>query len=97
MDENSFVNAIQSFDQIEFDSKLNLSELEIIDFLTEATGSLIYQSKSETRRALDQNAVSINKAKVSKDYKLGDLDLLHNKFIIVSKGKKKHFIVKKKD
>ena len=97
MDENTFVTAIQSFDQIEFDSTLNLSDLEIIDFLTDATGSLIYQSKSETRRALDQNAVSINKTKVSKEYKLADSDLLHDKFIIVSKGKKKHFIVKKKD
>jgi tyrosyl-tRNA synthetase len=96
MDESKFVAAIQSFDHIEFDNKVDLNELEIIDFLTESTGSLIYPSKSEARRALDQNAVSINKSKVSKDYKLGDTDLLHDKFIIVSKGKKKHFIVKRK-
>ncbi len=97
MDERKFIDAIQSFDQVEYDSELDLNEIEIIDFLTEATGSLIYQSKSETRRALDQNAVSINKTKVSKDYKLGDVDLLHNQFIIVSKGKKKHFVVKKRN
>ncbi len=97
MDEGEFIAAIQSFDHIEFDNNIKFDNVEIIDFLSEITGNIIYPSKSEARRALDQNAVSINKDKVSKDYQLGEEDFLHRKFIIVSKGKKKHFILKRKN
>lgn len=66
----------------------------IIDFLTEVTGNEIYPSKGEARRALDQNAVSINKEKITSDHQLSDADLLPGGHMIVSKGKKKHFLVK---
>ncbi len=93
MDENAFTAAVQSFHQIELDSPFDLSEINLLDFLTTATGNRIYPSKSEATRALDQNAVAINKVKISKNYELGNHDLLHQKFIIVSKGKKTHFVV----
>ncbi len=55
----------------------------------------ILSSKSEARKAIQNNAVSINKVKVAThDYKPGLHDLLHGKYIIVENGKKnKHMLV----
>jgi len=86
-------DAMNSYDHLEVD--LN-REYQIIEFLTGATGNVIYQSNGEARRALEQNAVSLNKQKISLDYNITEEDLLPGNVIIVSKGKKKHFLVKGK-
>ncbi|GAB3313223.1 tyrosine--tRNA ligase [Larkinella ripae] len=77
-------------------TELNRSEWEacndIIDLLAVASRGDIYASKGEARRALAQNAVSINKQKVSDETVLADLEWLQEKYLIVSKGKKNHLI-----
>jgi tyrosyl-tRNA synthetase len=65
----------------------------VLDLISTVTNSEIYPSKSEARRALQQNAVSINKVKVSSpEQSLADFQLLQDRFILVSKGKKNHLI-----
>ncbi|GLU56625.1 tyrosine--tRNA ligase [Dyadobacter frigoris] len=72
----------------DWDSCLNL-----LDLISTVTKSEIYPSKGEARRALQQNAVSINKVKVSSpEQSLADFQLLQDRFILVSKGKKNHLI-----
>ena len=93
MNDQELNDAMNSYDHLEVD--LN-REYQIIEFLTGATGNVIYQSNGEARRALEQNAVSLNKQKISLDYNITEEDLLPGNVIIVSKGKKKHFLVKGK-
>jgi tyrosyl-tRNA synthetase len=65
----------------------------LLDLISTVTHSEIYPSKGEARRALQQNAVSINKVKVSSpEQLLTDFQLLQGRFILVSKGKKNHLI-----
>jgi tyrosyl-tRNA synthetase len=65
----------------------------LLDLISTVTNSEIYPSKGEARRALQQNAVSINKVKVSSpEQSLTDFQLLQDRFILVSKGKKNHLI-----
>lgn len=65
----------------------------VLDLISVVTGNEIYASKGEARRAIQQNAVSINKTKVtSAEQALTDFELLQNKFLLVSKGKKNHLI-----
>lgn len=65
----------------------------LLDLISTVTHSEIYPSKGEARRALQQNAVSINKVKVSTpEQSLADFQLLQDRFILVSKGKKNHLI-----
>lgn len=90
MPADELIAAMQSYDNIQTNLK---QEYPIIEFLTGATGSAIYQSNGEARRALEQNAVSINKEKVGMDYVISTNDLLPGNVIIVSKGKKKHFLI----
>ncbi len=65
----------------------------VTDLLSTVTQGEIYASKGETRRAIQQNAVSINKVKVTgAEQPLSDFDLLQNRFMLVSKGKKNHLV-----
>lgn len=65
----------------------------ITDLLSTVTQGEIYPSKGETRRAIQQNAVSINKVKVTgAEQPLTDFDLLQDRFVLVSKGKKNHLV-----
>ena len=45
------------------------------------------------RRAIQQNAVSVNKVKVTSEAQaLSEFSLLQDKFLLISKGKKNHLI-----
>ncbi|MFN0216431.1 MAG: tyrosine--tRNA ligase [Saprospiraceae bacterium] len=77
-------------------SKIALSIIEngvnILDFLSELTG--ILESRSEAKRAIQANTISINKVKIND---LGAIvtpkELLHDKFIMVENGKKNKCMV----
>lgn len=74
---------------------ISRSELEdgigIIDALSAKTGFL--KSNGEARRELKGNAISVNKTKVKDDYALSSEDLLKDKFILLSKGKKNNYLI----
>ena len=65
---------------------------DIIELLSVTTQGEIYASKGEARRALAQNAVSINKQKLNDATVLSELEWLQGRYLIVSKGKKNHLI-----
>lgn len=68
------------------------SNINIVDFLTKGTG--ILSSKGEVKRAIKNNAISINKEKVTgEDITIGKSDLLHDKYIMLENGKKNKYIV----
>jgi len=53
-------------------------------------------SKSEARRALKENSVSVNSDKVSEDFNFSNSDLINGKYILLQRGKKNKFLVIKK-
>ena len=64
----------------------------LIDFLSDTTS--ILASKSEARRAIQGNAIAINKEKVADvDAGVGSQDLLHGRFLLVENGKKRRYLV----
>jgi len=65
--------------------------LGIIDAMGAKTGFM--NSNGEARRALKQNAISVNKTKVKEDYILTKEDLINDKFVILAKGKKNKFLL----
>ncbi|MFA7688025.1 MAG: tyrosine--tRNA ligase [Moheibacter sp.] len=67
------------------------SGLNIIDALSEKSGFL--SSKSEARRELKANAISVNKEKVGEAYDLTPNDLISGKYVLLQKGKKNYFIL----
>ncbi|MBS4013788.1 MAG: tyrosine--tRNA ligase [Bacteroidetes bacterium] len=65
--------------------------IDIIDLLAEKTQ--ILSSKSEARRAMAENSISINKNKIAQDFKCTSAELINDKYLLVQKGKKNYYIV----
>ena len=63
----------------------------LIDLLSEKTG--IFASKSEVRRALKENSLSINKEKVNEQTPVNKDMLLNEAYVLVQKGKKNYFLI----
>jgi len=76
-------------------SKAEFKDLGIISALAEKTGFL--KSNGEARRALKENSVSVNKAKVSEDYVLSENDLLNGKYVLLQRGRRNYFILQVTD
>lgn len=70
-------------------------EVDIVDFLSEISKFL--SSRGESRRALVENSICVNKEKVTEGYKISSKDLINDKFILLQRGKKKYFLVKLED
>ncbi len=69
--------------------------VSLVDLLSEKTG--IFSSKSEVRRALKENSLSINKEKVSEQTPVQRGMLLNNAYVLVQKGKKNYFLIHVKE
>ncbi|MBK8885271.1 MAG: tyrosine--tRNA ligase [Saprospiraceae bacterium] len=69
--------------------------INIVDLLTVTT---ILPSKTEARKAIQGNAISINKVKVTQvEQMVTSADLLHNMYFMVENGKKNKFLIKIQD
>lgn len=66
--------------------------LDIIAALAEKGGFL--KSNGDARRALKENAVSVNKEKVQENYTITSKDLINNKFVLLQRGKKNYFVLR---
>jgi tyrosyl-tRNA synthetase len=74
-------------------SKAELSEgLDMIAALSAKTNFLA--SNSDARRELKQNAISLNKEKVSEDKIITQEDLINQQFLLLQKGKKNYYVIK---
>ncbi|MEM6397824.1 MAG: tyrosine--tRNA ligase [Bacteroidota bacterium] len=79
----------QTIDSFDLD-RSDIGQLNIIDWM-EKTG--IASSKSEARRAVKNNAVSLNKVKVADaEYIFQAGELLHDRYILLENGKKNKFL-----
>lgn len=73
------------------DMKLFHSPVDPVSLLGEKT--TIFPSKSETKKAIQGNGVSINKNKINPDSTFTEADLLYGKFLLAQKGKNKFFLI----
>ena len=53
----------------------------------------IFSSKGEARKTIQGNGVSLNKEKLNLEKKISADDLLYGKYLLVQKGKNKHFLI----
>ena len=65
--------------------------IDVVSFLAETT---IFPSKGEARKTVQGGGVSINRKKVEAiDMKIDASLLLHEKYLLVQKGKKNYYLV----
>lgn len=92
LDEQTFLDVFEGVPQAEI-SKSEINDgLDIIGALAEKTGFL--KSNGEARRALKENSISVNREKVTDDFKVTNNDLINGQFVLLQRGKKNYFIIK---
>ncbi len=92
LNEAMFLELFDGVPQTEL-SQLDLNKgIDMIAALASKTNFL--NSNAEARRALKENAVSVNKEKVKPEYIITTKDLINKKYIILGKGKKHTYIIK---
>lgn len=91
IDEQTFLDVFEGVPTAEVNRDELNNGLDIVEALT--THSQFLGSKGEARRSLKQNAIAINKAKVTEAYSISTKDLLNEKYVLISKGKKQNYIL----
>jgi tyrosyl-tRNA synthetase len=92
LDESTFLDVFEGVPQAEISRQSIAEGLDIIAALSSESNFL--KSNSEARRALKENSISVNKEKVSEDYKITTADLINETFVLLQRGKKNYFILK---
>jgi len=92
LDEQTFLDVFEGV-------PLALVAKEAIDIGLDMIGALaaktnFLKSNSDARRALKENAVSVNKEKVKEEYTITSADLIANKYVLLQRGKKSYFLLK---
>jgi tyrosyl-tRNA synthetase len=89
LDEETFLSVFEGVST----AKIKNKDLEdnLLDFLVEKTK--VFMSKSEARRMINANAVSVNKEKINEDFKFSNKNLINDKYIIIQKGKKNYSLI----
>lgn len=93
LDVNAFEKILGGIDTFEI-SKSDLSNgLSLVDLLAEKAE--VFPSKTEARKMIQGNAVSINKTKVADaQTNLNLTNFIGEKYLLVSKGKKENYLLK---
>ena len=92
LDTKTFLEVFEGVPQAEVEKADIANGLDMIAALSAKTGFLA--SNSEARRELQQNAISLNKEKVTADYVITEKDLIDGQFLMLQKGKKNYYLIK---
>ena len=75
--------------RVAYEDASNVTEL-----LADGTNGEIFNSRGEARRMIQGGGVSINLTKVTDPNEAVNYNLLHDKFLLVNKGRKNHFLIR---
>jgi len=93
LDEKTFLNIFDGVPTFEIDRESIINGINILELLAEKT--TVFPSKSELRRTMKENGLTINQEKQSnQEYVVTDKELINNKYILGRKGKKNYFLIK---
>ena len=91
LDEQTFLDVFDGVAQAEVSREDIDNGLDMIGALASKTGFL--KSNGDARRALKENAISVNKEKVKEDFSITSADLINDKFVILQKGRRNYYVV----
>lgn len=93
LDEKTFLQVFEGVPQTEVNKNTLLGSDNAINLLSEDTNGLVFKSKGEARRMIQNGGVSINKQKLTDGNAKPDFQLLNNRYLLVQKGKKNYFLI----
>jgi len=92
LDSQTLLELFEGVPQAEVSRSLIDGGLDLVAALATETDFL--SSNGEARRALKENAISVNQVKVDENFTLGVKDLIAAQYILLRRGKKNYFILK---
>ena len=92
LDEQTFLDIFEGVPQASVYKEDIDNGLDMIGALAAKTGFL--KSNGEARRALKENAISVNKEKVKEDFVISTSDIIANAYVLLQRGKKNYFLLK---
>ena len=92
LDKETFLSVFEGVPTFEIDRAKLEEGVHIVELL--ATETSAFPNKSEVRRTIKGNGLSLNKDKVTdQDYAATTSDLINETYLLVQKGKKTYFII----
>ncbi|MBU3011508.1 tyrosine--tRNA ligase [Polaribacter vadi] len=91
LDEQTFLDVFDGVPQATVSTDDVASGLDMIGALAAKTNFL--KSNGDARRALKENAISVNKEKVNDSFTITKNDLIANKYVLLQRGKKTYFLL----
>jgi tyrosyl-tRNA synthetase len=92
MDLKTLQTVAEELERKSIDAAVLQQGIQIIELLSDKTG--IFTSKSEAKKAMQNNAISINKEKITDVNMIVNAShLLHNQYVMVENGKKNKYLV----
>ena len=88
----TFLELFEGVPQANINRKTMNEGLDIIAALSSMSGFL--SSNSDARRALKENAISVNKTKVDQDFMIQQSHLIGGQYVLLQRGKKNYFVLK---
>jgi len=92
LEEQTFLDLFEGVPQAAISKNDFENGLDMIAALAAKTKFL--KSNGEARRALKENAVSVNKQKVQESYIIDDKDLIAGQYVVLQRGKKNYYLLK---
>ncbi|MCB0459799.1 MAG: tyrosine--tRNA ligase [Flavobacteriaceae bacterium] len=92
IDEKTFLDVFEGVPQATITKRDIEDGLDIIAALNEKSG--FFSSNGEVRRALKENAISVNKEKIAEGYTITANDLINNNYVLLQRGKKNYYLLK---
>ena len=92
LDEQTFLEIFEGVPQASVSKEDIENGLDMIGALAAKTGFL--NSNGEARRALKENAISVNKEKIKEDFIISTTDIIANAYVLLQRGKKNYFLLK---
>ena len=92
LDEATFLEVFDGVPQAEVSRGFVVDGLDMIGALADKTGFL--KSNGEARRALKENSISVNREKVTEDFKITSEHLIADRYVLLQRGKRNKFLLK---
>ncbi len=92
LDEATLSASLEGMERFHVSKETFNTGIGLLDLL--AVETTVFPSKGEARKMVQSNGFALNKTKLTDaDYQVTSKDVLHERFLIVQKGKKNYFVI----
>lgn len=93
LDEATLLAVLEGVPTVHVSREVLSSAPTVTDLISETTHGKIFAAKGEARRMIQGGGVSINKVRVEDAAAKPEYTLLHNRYLLVQKGKKNYYLI----